>query len=121
MQHFSLFSFVRYCSRLCTVPRRFLFHLVIHLSHAFRGFVLSGLENSPCPPKKKGRHSDPSVDRIIEIIRQLEQVFESYRIVFKEMKEKINHFDDDVSAKKVKAQKTKLLLCGVGGRRSIIP
>jgi hypothetical protein len=56
------------------------------LSRAFRGFVLSVFENSRGLPRNKIRHSDPSVDRTIEIVGQLEQVFEPHRTVLKEMK-----------------------------------
>jgi len=62
----------------------FYFISLMHLSRIFRGFVLSGFENSRGLAKNKIGHSDPSVDRTIEIVRQLEQVLRSYRMVFKE-------------------------------------
>jgi len=57
---------------------------LMNLTRAFRGFVLIGFENSRGHPKNKIRHSGPSVGRTIEIGRQLERVFESNRMVFKE-------------------------------------
>jgi hypothetical protein len=38
--------------------------------------------------KIKIHHSDPSMDRSIKIVRQFEQDFEPYRVMFKELKEK---------------------------------
>jgi hypothetical protein len=90
----AVFIFVTYC---CRALYRFI--SLIILSLAFRGFVLSGFETSQGLPKNKIRHSDSSVDRTIEIVQQQEQVFESYPVVVKEMKKKINHSDDNVSAK----------------------
>jgi len=40
------------------------------------------------PPRTKISHSDPSTDRSIRNVRQLKQVFEPYRTMFKEVKVK---------------------------------
>ena len=84
--------FIRYVLLQGFVPYLgpFRFISLIHLSQAFRGFVLSGFENSRGLPENKIRHSDPSVDRTIEIVRQLEQVFESYRMVFNPLNAELN-------------------------------
>jgi hypothetical protein len=76
IRYVPLQGFIPYLGPFCIIS-------LIHLSFASRGFVLSCFENSRGLPKNKIRHSDPSVDRTIESVRQLEQVFESYRMVFK--------------------------------------
>jgi hypothetical protein len=39
-------------------------------------------------PQEQKCHSDPSIDRSVKIIRQLEEVLERYSMMFKELKEK---------------------------------
>ena len=62
--------FIRYVLLQDFVPYLGPFYLIslINLTRAYRGFVLSGLENSRGLPKNKIRHSDPSVDKTIEIV-----------------------------------------------------
>ena len=107
----TLFSIFAVCSVSCSIFSVFICYVLlqgfvpylgpfyfislIHLSHAFRGFVLSGFKNSRGLPNNKICYSDPSVDRIIEIVGQLEQVYEPYRKVLKEMKGKISNFYDN--------------------------
>jgi hypothetical protein len=53
------------------------------------------------------------MDRSIRIFRQLEQVFEPYRILFKELKERKSSSHHSVSAKKMETPKnTKTLFSG---------
>jgi hypothetical protein len=77
-------------------------HAVLHYSHlslAFHGFVLFGFANSRGRPKNKVHHSDPSVDRSIRIVGRLEQVFEPYRMSWRETSSSSYH---SVVAKKRK-------------------
>jgi hypothetical protein len=53
----------------------------LHSPLALRGFVLPGVA-----PRIEVNHSDPSVDRTIKIVRQIEEVFEPYSMMFKELK-----------------------------------
>jgi len=100
VQHF-FFVFVRYVllTRLRTVPSPFVFYLFDTFIPRLSRVRTSGFENSRVLPKNKIRHSDPSIDGTIEIVRRFQQVFEAYRMVFKEMKEKISHSNDNVYAK----------------------
>jgi hypothetical protein len=59
----------------------------------------------------KVRLSDPSKDRSIEIVRQLEQVFEPYRMMFKELNEgKESRSHHDISTKEG-GRKVKMINC----------
>jgi hypothetical protein len=55
-------------------------------------------------------HLDPSVDRRIKIVRQLEQVFDPYRMILKELKEKSSFYHVCLQRKT-----TKKLIGGGGG------
>jgi hypothetical protein len=64
--------------------------------------------------KIKMFHSDPSMDRSIKNVQQLEQVFEPHCKMFMELKEKISNSHDNVSAKKRKTLKIlKVVFWGV--------
>jgi hypothetical protein len=51
-------------------------------------------------PRIKVHLSDPSEDRSIKNVRQLESIFEPYRTMFMEMKEERSRSYHNVSAKK---------------------
>jgi hypothetical protein len=55
--------------------------------------------------KIKIRHSDPSADRSIKIVRKREEVFHPCRMMFKELKEKVAGSHHNVSAKKKRTLK----------------
>jgi hypothetical protein len=69
-------------------------------------------------PRIKIHHSDPSMDRMIRNVRQLKQVFEPYRMMFKQLRGKTRSSHHNVSAKKRKTLK-KIKYC-FGGGQSII-
>jgi hypothetical protein len=53
-------------------------------------------------PRTEVYHSDPSTDRSMKIVQQLEQVFDWYHKMFIELKGKISNSHHNVSAKKKK-------------------
>jgi hypothetical protein len=54
----------------------------------YAGLQLAVSQNRVVSPIKVILHFDPSKDRGIKITRRIKEVFESYRIMFKEKKEK---------------------------------
>jgi hypothetical protein len=61
-----------------------------HCSHLslFVGSYFAASQVRGVGPRVKMHHTDPSVDTSINTARQLEQVFQPYRRIFKELKER---------------------------------
>jgi hypothetical protein len=79
------------------------------------------LANSRGRPKNKIHPSDPSKHEIVNIVLKLEQVFEAYRMMFKELNEGIESNSlQDVSTRKRKTVKMIKKFLTEGGGRKII-
>jgi hypothetical protein len=60
----------------------------IHSSFFFADSYFEVLQICGVVPITRIHHSDPAADRSMKIVRQLEQVFERYRMMFKKLKER---------------------------------
>jgi len=60
----------------------------IHSSLFFGGSYFAVSKICGVVPITRTHHSDPAADRSMKIVRQLEQFFERYRMMFKKLKER---------------------------------